>query len=128
VGPEQLATERIRRADVQTLLRRVQIRPNATLTAGYPQTTPVQVSVTLRGGRRLFREQKDFEGVPSRPLSWERTVQKFHWLAEPYASDDLRNAIARHVEHLGDEPLSRLGGLLNQVSQQPRLPRTRHAI
>jgi 2-methylcitrate dehydratase len=128
VGPEQLQTERVRRPDIQTLLRRVQIRPNATLTAGYPQETPVQVTVTLHDGRCVSREQKDFEGAPSRPLSWERTVQKFHWLAEPYASGDLRDAIAHNVEHLGDEPLSTLSGLLNQVSPEPRLPRTRHAI
>jgi 2-methylcitrate dehydratase len=128
VGPEQLQVERIRRSDIQTLLRRVQIRPNAALSAGYPQTTPVQVTVTLRSGRRLSHEQKDYEGAPSRPLSWQRTVQKFHWLAEPYAGDDLRDAIAYNVEHLGDEPLSTLSGLLDQVSLEPRLPRTRHGI
>jgi 2-methylcitrate dehydratase len=128
VGPEQLDPERIRRPDVQTFLRRIQIRPDAALTAGYPQTTPVRVRVVLRDGQRLSREQKDFEGAPSRPLSWQRTVEKFHWLAEQYASDDLRNTIVETVKHLTDEPVSTLTGLLSQVSPEPRLPKTRSPI
>src|SRR5262249_413956 len=128
VGPEQLQTQRIRRPDIQTFLRRIDIRPDAPLTAGYPQTTPARVTVALRDGGRFSREQKDFEGAPTRPMTWERTVQKFHWLAEEYASDSLRNAIVQTVEHFGDEPVSALTGLLGEVSPEPRLPKTRRPI
>jgi 2-methylcitrate dehydratase len=128
VGPEQLDVERIRQPDVQALLRRVKIRPDADLTAGYPRTTPVRVTVVLRDGRSFCREQKDFEGAPSRPLTWERTVQKFHWLAEQHAADDLRNAIVHTVEQLGEEPVSALARLLSEVSTEPRLPRRRQPI
>ena len=61
-------------------------------------------------------------------MTWERTVQKFHWLAEEYASDSLRNAIVHTVEHFGDEPVSALTGLLGEVSPEPRLPKTRRPI
>jgi 2-methylcitrate dehydratase len=128
VGPEQLQTERIRRPDVQELLRRIEIRPDDTLTAGYPRATPVRVAVLMRDGRRLTREQQDFEGSPSRPLSWGRTVEKFHWLSEQYADDALRAEIVDTVEHLGAEPVSELTALLGEVSTTPRLPKTRRPI
>ena len=128
LGPEQLQTERIRRPDVQALLHHIKIRPDTNLTAGYPQTTPVRITVRLRDGRTFRREQKDFEGAPSRPLTWERIVQKFHWLAQQHAGDDQREAIVLTVERLGDEPVSALAQLLSEVSTEPRLPRKHKPI
>jgi len=128
VGPEQLLTERIGRADVQRLLRRVDVRPNETFTAGYPQSTPVRIGVTLRGGQRFSREQHDFEGAPGRPLTWDRTVEKFHWLTEQYAEEALRDEIVDRVEHLGAEPVSELTRLLGDVSPVRRLPKTRRPV
>jgi 2-methylcitrate dehydratase len=128
VGPAQLQTERIRRADVQRLLHRIHVIPNATLTAGYPLATPVRIGVTLRGGKVFSREQQDFEGAPNRPLTWERTVEKFHWLAEQYAGEGLRDQIVDRVEHLGAEPVSALTRLLGDVCPVRRLPKTRPPI
>jgi 2-methylcitrate dehydratase len=128
VGPEQLQTQRIRRADVQELLRRVAVRPSAAMTSAYPQTTPARVRVILRDGHSLTREQQDFEGAPTRPLTWSRTTEKFHWLTEQYADDDLRDAIVHTVSRLGDEPVSTLTALLTKVSRRPRLPKSRQAI
>jgi 2-methylcitrate dehydratase len=128
VGPEQLQTERIGRGDVQRLLRRVDVRPNATFTAGYPQSTPVRIGVTLRGGQRFSREQHDFEGAPGRPLTWDRTVVKFHWLTEQYAEEALRDEIVDRIEHLGAEPVSELTRLLGDVSPVRRLPKTRRPV
>lgn len=128
VGPEQLRTERIRRSDVQELLRRIEVRPDAALTAGYPRTTPVRLQVVLTDGRCISREQQDFEGAPSRPLTWERTVEKFHWLAEQYAGEPLRNEIVDAVDHLGAEPVSALSRLLGEVHPARRLPATRRPL
>ena len=128
VGPEQLQTERIGRADVQRLLQRVDVKPNSTFTDGYPQSTPVRIGVTLRGGQRFSREQRDFEGAPDRPLTWERTVEKFHWLTEQHALDGLRDEIVDRVERLGAEPISELIRLLADVSPERRLPRTRRPV
>jgi 2-methylcitrate dehydratase len=128
VGPEQLQTERIRRADVQRLLRRIDVLPNATFTAGYPRSTPVRIGVTLSDHQCLSREQHDFEGAPERPLTWERTVDKFHWLSEQYAAQAARDEIVERVEHLGTEPVSELTRLLGGVSPARRLPRTRRPV
>jgi 2-methylcitrate dehydratase len=49
------------------------------------------------------------------PLSWDRTVEKFHWLSEAFADADLRHALVRAVEQLDTRPLSELMDLLAQV-------------
>ena len=128
VGPEQLRTERIRRPDVGELLSRIDIRPSTDLTARYPHATPVRINIVLRDGRQVFREQDDFEGAPTRPLTWDRTVEKFHWLAEPYADNTLRNAIVEIVERLDTSPVSALVELLTDVSVHARFPRTRQPM
>lgn len=125
VSPEQLQTERISRADVQELLTRIDVRPDDSLTARYPHATPVRITLVLHDGRQLSRAQDDFEGAAHRPLTWDRTVQKFHWLAEQYADDTLRNEIVDTVENLDTGPISELTGLLTKVSAQPRFPKTR---
>ena len=121
VGPEQLQTERIRRCDVRELLNRISVRPDAALTARYPEATPVRITVKLRNGQQISREQEDFEGARSRPFTWDRTVEKFHWLAEQYADDGLRGAIVDTVAHLDEVPVSALTGLLAKVSPERRL-------
>jgi 2-methylcitrate dehydratase len=122
VGPEQLQTERIRRSDVRELLSRISVRPDAELTARYPDSTPVRITMKLRNGKQISREQEDFEGARSRPFTWDRTVNKFHWLAEQYADDGVRGAIVDTVAHLDEVPVSALTGLLAKVSPDRRLP------
>jgi 2-methylcitrate dehydratase len=121
VGPEQLQTERIRRHDVRELLNRINVRPDAALTARYPEATPVRITMKLHNGKQISREQEDFEGAPSRPFTWDRTVEKLHWLAEQYADDGLRGAIVDTVAHLDEVPVSALTGLLAKVSPDRRL-------
>jgi 2-methylcitrate dehydratase len=116
VGPEQLQTERIRKSDVQELLNRINVRPDAALTARYPEATPVRITIKLRNGQELSREQDDFEGARSRPFTWDRTVEKLHWLAEQYADGGLRGAIVDTVGHLDEAPVSALTGLLAKVA------------
>ena len=84
--------------------------------------------MVLRDGRRVFREQDDFEGAANRPLTWDRTVEKFHWLTEQYADDTLRNSIIEAVAHLGAAPVHMLTKLLTNVSVRPRFPKTRQPL
>ena len=128
VGPGQLQTERISSPDVHELLGRIDVRPDAALTARYPHATPVRIDLALRDGQHLIREQDDFEGAASRPLTWDRTVQKFHWLAEQYADDNVRDAIIDTVEHLDSAPVRRLVELLTDIEPRPRFPKTREPL
>jgi 2-methylcitrate dehydratase len=128
VGPEQLREHRIREADVQDLLQRVDVHPDDALTSGYPQTTPVRVAVTTKRGQELIREQTDFEGAPTRPLSWDRVVEKFHWLSEPYADPELREQIVAAVHDIDSRPITELTTLLGRVSPTAARDRTRRPI
>ena len=125
VGPEQLETERVRRADVQDLLSCVDVKPAPDLTAAYPERTAARVHVVLRDGRTASREQSDFEGSPTRPMSWERVIEKFDWLAEPFVDDALRSEIVSAVESLDRISVSELADLLSAVSPTPKRARTR---
>jgi 2-methylcitrate dehydratase PrpD len=124
VGPEQLETERVLRADVQDLLTRVEIAPADDLTADYPQRTAVRVHLFTRDGREFSREQSDYEGSPTRPMSWERVVDKFHWLAGPFCGEALRADIIAAVDHLDEIPVAELTGLLGAVSPTALRPRS----
>ncbi|WP_082945571.1 MmgE/PrpD family protein [Mycobacterium sp. E2733] len=125
VGPEQLETKRVLRADVQDLLTRVDVKPAADLTAGYPQRTAARVHLVTRDGREFDREQADYEGSPTRPMSWERVAEKFHWLAEAFCDEGLRAEIVAAVDHLDAIPVAELTGLLGAASPTARRPRTK---
>ena len=125
VGPEQLETERVLRGDVQELLARVEVKPAADLTAGYPQRTAARVHLVTRDGREFDCEQADYEGSPTRPMSWERVADKFHWLAEPFCDQALRADIVTAVDHLDEIPVADLTGLLGAASPVAQRPRTK---
>jgi 2-methylcitrate dehydratase len=125
VGPEQLETERVLRSDVQDLLSRVEVKPAADLTADYPQRTAARVRVVTHDGREFSREESDYGGSPTRPMSWERVVDKFHWLAEPFCDEALRADIIAAVEHLDEIPGAELTGLLGAVSPTAQRPRSK---
>ncbi|OBK53162.1 MmgE/PrpD family protein [Mycobacterium sp. 1081908.1] len=125
VGPEQLETERVLRGDVQDLLARVDVSAAADLTADYPQRTAARVHVLMRDGREFSREQSDYEGSPTRPMSWERVVDKFGWLAEPFCDEALRDDIVAAVDHLDEIPVAELTALLGAVSPGARCRRSR---
>jgi 2-methylcitrate dehydratase len=125
VGPEQLETQRVRRSDVQGLLARVNVSAAADLTEAYPERTQARVRIALNDGREFNREQSDFEGSPTRPMSWERVVEKFHWLAEPFADAALRAQIIDAVHRLDEISIAELTVLLGAVSPEVQRPRTR---
>lgn len=125
VGPEQIETERLLRGDVQELLARVDVRAAADLTADYPQRTAARVHVVMRDGRKFSREQADYEGSPTRPMSWERVVDKFAWLGEPFCGEALRSDIVAAIDRLDDIAVPELAALLGAVSPTARRPRSK---
>lgn len=125
VGPEQLETKRVLRSDVQDLLTRVHVKAAADLTADYPRRTATRVHVVTRDGREFSREESDYEGSPTRPMSWDRVMDKFHWLAEPFCDEALRADIVAAVEHIDEIPVADLTGLLGKVSSTAQRPRSK---
>jgi 2-methylcitrate dehydratase len=80
VLPEQFAPERILRADVQRLLRQVDVRPAADLTRRFPAEHACRLRLHLVDGSTLSAEKSDYEGFRTRPMSWARAREKFERL------------------------------------------------
>ena len=111
VLPEQYLPERIVAEDVQQLLRLVDVRPDHELSRRFPEEHSARVRLCLRDGRVLEREQHDYEGFHTRPMSWETVAAKFDRLAERHVESALRARIRDTVSGLDDlqvEDLTRL--------------------
>jgi len=128
VGPAQLEPARVQAADAQVLLRKVTVRPDAQFTAQYPQALNARVTIRCKDGRVLSQAHVGFEGGLDNPFTWERTVEKFHWLSEPYADEALRGQIVDLVSALDEHPIEALMQLLVKVSPEAKFPATHPGI
>jgi 2-methylcitrate dehydratase len=89
VLPEQFTPRRIIQPDVQQLLRRVEVRPAADLSARFPAEHACRLRVLLRDGSSIVGEKSDYEGFLTRPMGWESARQKFERLTETRVVPDL---------------------------------------
>jgi 2-methylcitrate dehydratase len=119
VMAEQYRTERIQRGDVQTLLRKIVVRPLDAFSRRFPHEMPCRLTVTLSDGRRLVKEKRDYEGFRTRPARWESVVQKFERLSEAHADARLRSEILAAINELEQIRITNLMQLLAQVRPQP---------
>lgn len=113
--PAQLEEARIQAPDVQALLNQVDIHPDDRFSARYPRELSARITIRTRDQRIYAKEQNGYEGSLTNPMTWERTVEKFHWLTEAFANEELRSEIIRAVEQLDTSGLSNLATLLAQV-------------
>jgi len=118
VTPAQYAPERIIREDVQTLLRKVNVRPDDAMSKRFPAEMPCRIQIFLRNGQTLSIEKRDYEGFYTRPMSWEKAEAKFANLAAPYSDDELRHAIVEAVAHLEIIEVQQLTDLLTRVRRR----------
>ena len=128
VGPDQLDPARIQAPDAQAMVARVEVRPDDALTARFPQELAARITVRAKGGSTLVKEHIGYEGGLDQPMSWDRVVEKFHWLSEPFADEKLRSKLVNTVEHLEAQPISALMDLLAHVWPSPVYSRTRAGI
>jgi 2-methylcitrate dehydratase len=115
VGPAQFTPERIRRDDVQRLLRSVAIHANAAYSARFPGAMPCRVTVTLTSGRECSKEVIGYAGLGMPAMSWELIREKFYELSELHTPPRLCDDIASAVEHLDAVRTSDLTKLLARV-------------
>jgi 2-methylcitrate dehydratase len=112
VSPAQYEPERIVREDVQNLLRTVTIRPDEALSKRFPVEMPCRIQITLKDGRTLDIEKRDYEGFYTRPISWEKAIDKFERLAAPFTNPAQRMSIIEAVAHLETKEVEHLTSLL----------------
>jgi 2-methylcitrate dehydratase len=128
VGPAQLQPARIQARDAQALLARVEVHPDEHFTARYPEELNTRVTIYTKDQRILVKEQLGYEGGLTNPMSWNRTVEKFHWLTEPFADVDLRGRLIEAVQQIDARPISGLMDLLAQVRPAGVFPATHPGI
>jgi 2-methylcitrate dehydratase len=117
VMPEQYRPESIRRPDVQRLVSKVRVRPNAAFSRDFPNEMPCRVRIRLGDGRTLSKEVREYPGFYTQPISWSAAREKFDSLAAPYAAPELRHAIAEAVADFESIQLADLMRLLASVSR-----------
>jgi 2-methylcitrate dehydratase len=122
VMPAQFAPRRLQRADVQSLLCRVVVRPLAEFSARFPEEMPSRVTVTLTDGRILSRTVVDYPGFLTRPQSWEDAVSKFTALAEHHASQNVRADIVAAIRDLDQISVAELTRSLSHLKVPTRRP------
>ncbi|HEV8071107.1 MAG TPA: hypothetical protein VGP76_25560, partial [Planctomycetaceae bacterium] len=93
-----------------------------------PGELGARITIQTRTGKIFEREQSDYEGGLGNPLSWEREVEKFNWLSEPFADAALRNDIIELVVDLDRRSIEDLMSLLAKVSPRAVFPATRHTF
>jgi 2-methylcitrate dehydratase len=115
VMPEQYRPLRIQSQDVQELLRKVSVKPSPSYSQKFPGEMPCRITITLLDGKKVTNEKHDYEGFRTRPMSWERAVEKFEKLAAPYTEPSLCGKIIRAVSDLETIQVSDLTKLLAGV-------------
>jgi 2-methylcitrate dehydratase len=128
LGPAQLEEARIQAPDAQALLMRVEIRSDECFSARYPHELSARVTIRTKDQRVFVKEQNGYEGGLTNPMSWDRTVEKFHWLTEAFADEKLRGGIIGAVERLDTSELSDLTDLLARVQPIVVFPTTHPGI
>ncbi|HXC94487.1 MAG TPA: hypothetical protein VNU92_02245 [Edaphobacter sp.] len=128
LGPAQLEEARIQAPDAQALPMRVEIRPDERFSARYPHELSARVTIRTKDQRVFVKEENGYEGGLTNPMCWERTVDKFDWLAEAFADEELRGGIIGAVERLDTSELSDLTDLLAQVQPIAMFPITHPGI
>jgi 2-methylcitrate dehydratase len=129
VMPAQFLPERIGADDVQTLLRKIRIRPSEEYSRLFPQELGCRLKLRLIDGRTLTIERRDYEGFTSNPAGWQSAVRKFMALSESHTSSSVRQRLVDSVGNLEGMEIRRLTGLLGQLTPAVLDPREGvHAI
>jgi 2-methylcitrate dehydratase len=118
VLPAQYASERIRKDDVQSLLRKVKITPNASFSQRFPMEMPCRITVSLQDGRVISKEKRDYEGFFTHPMAWTTAIKKFEQLTRPYISSAVQIMIEETVRDLENRSLRDLLSLLGNIKMQ----------
>jgi 2-methylcitrate dehydratase len=120
VMPAQFEPDRIAKADVQQLLKKVSVRPDQEFTDHYPAKMPAKVVVRLQDGKVIEHEVQDFPGMPSDPFTWEDSVEKFDRLVAGRADESVSRAIKDAVRSLESIHVKDLMQLLGRMTSSKR--------
>ncbi|WP_306054466.1 MmgE/PrpD family protein [Natronococcus wangiae] len=109
----QYEPERIRRNDVQDLLRIVDVTENPELTERFENgEMPAVIDVTMDDGTTYRVEKDAFRGHPIDPIGWEGLEDKFRTLTEDRVDAERRAELLETIRSLEDRDVADLTALL----------------
>ncbi len=100
VLPAQYSIDRIARADIQDLLKRIVVRPNKEYSDRFPAEMCSTIRIALKDGRLFQLKKRDYEGFRTRPMEWDSVIAKFNSVAAPFTSKGARDAIIDAVQNI----------------------------
>jgi 2-methylcitrate dehydratase PrpD len=114
LGASEVDGESLKDLEVLRLSRVTQLREVPRYTERFPAERLADVTIMTRDGRRLELREATCRGEPSRPMSDEDVVAKFHALAGPVIAEETAALVERAIAGMAaprDCP-SQLGELL----------------
>ncbi len=115
VMPPQYDPERIKRKDIQKLLRKVHIRPLEEFSRRFPNEMPIRIRVSQKNDSILTKEKADYEGFFTRPMQWETVVSKFEQLSQARLSPSAQHEIESAVLNLENLRVRDLTALIETI-------------
>jgi 2-methylcitrate dehydratase len=114
VQPAQYAPERIAAEDVQTLLQKVTVTADPSLSAQFPHRLPADLEVESNG--TMFRARRDdYEGFHTKPFDWAAARRKFDRVTAAFTNPSERDALADVIATLEERPVAALTSLLGNI-------------
>lgn len=106
--------ERIRKDDVQTLLRKVEVEEDPELTDRFEDgEMPAVVEIELEDGTVHRVEKDEFSGHPNDPMAWDDVEEKFETMTRERYGEARRKSIVETVRDLENYDAADLTDLLN---------------
>jgi 2-methylcitrate dehydratase len=115
VQPAQFKPDRIIKADVQGLLKKVSVRAKHEYTDEYPGKMPAKITVRFQDGKVIEHEVQDYPGLASHPFTWDDSVEKFDRLVAGRIDEGLSREIKGAVRSLENVQVRDLMKLLGSV-------------
>ncbi|EFW93540.1 2-methylcitrate dehydratase [Haladaptatus paucihalophilus DX253] len=110
----QYDPDRIRRDDVQELLRTVEVEEDGDLTDRFEAgEMPANIDVVMDDGTTYHVEKDDFAGHPNNSMSWEQVESKFERMTESRYDEAHRGDIIETVRGLEDRDADDIVRLLD---------------
>ncbi|WP_265109283.1 MmgE/PrpD family protein [Halosolutus halophilus] len=109
----QYDPERIRRDDVQALLRIVDVSADPELTARFEAgEMPAIIDVTMDDGTTYRVEKDAFRGHPTNPIGWDGLEEKVDAIAGEHLADGRRDDLVETIRRLEEHEVADLTGVL----------------
>ena len=116
VWPEQFATERINRSDVQDLMKKVTASPNDAFSRRIGPEMPAAITIELENGETIRGEKAVFDGFYFTPMSWDQVRAKFDRLTEGKLDKGPGREISTAASEIDAIAVKHLTALLGRVS------------